>query len=317
MANRNRCNNFNIQEYQKNELYKQGTNDIPYAFNSPPTNENRTNANNIIIPPLTGPVAVGNKDWTMHFDTRHTSGITNYANGEITFNISDLNSGRDIGNIVEITLGSFYFPKPVQDANSPDFYFYQKVYLNIQGLPLSQSARAANGKTFNFELDVTNNNAIAVLLTPIRPFYLQTVLNSLNEIKMQFSVGPDFTPIPLLPTSCIIIGVAGTNPAQFTIIGTDDTSIFGLTGGYPQTPTAPGIAIYITGYSGVPAINNPQGLFVTSITDANNFIVGSLSLVGVPALTATMVVGKNRICVPMRFTTIENNVTNYTSITKS
>jgi hypothetical protein len=320
-----RCNRPDIHEYQKQEIMRQGADDIPNTVpigSSTYTDSLSMTTNNNTV--------VGFRDFEIFFDTAFQTIPSQLTQGEITFNVSDYNNGQSIGNLVEITLGSFYFPKPYSyTTTQPDPYFYRRIYLSILGLPSTQASRGANGSQYNFEFQVVDLNSISVLLQPIKPsFYLQSILSAYNETRMHFTTGPYFEPISLPKTTLTIQNyLPGTNPAQFILLNGDtmnniDSTIDSVVA-FPYVLPVP-VAVFITGFAPVPALNTPQGLFITQIERygvAPNFtytfiIPGfDFTTLAVPS-DATMIVGKNRIAIPMRFTTVENRITNYTLLSK-
>lgn len=301
---------FNIDEYQKQEIYRQGGGDVLY----------QTAVNNAAAySDSTASQPVGFLDTSVFFDTAYSTVPSNLSNGELIFNITAVNDGRDIPNIIEVAISPFYFQIPLQSSTQPNFFFYRRVYLNITGLPAAQSVRAANGNLYQFEFEVININSIAVQLVPLRPaFYLQSILSSMNEVQMHFTVGPDFTPIPLLKTTVLVQVVPFSNPAQFTILNGDLNTLLADTTAYPFIPTAPGIAVFFTGFDPIVAINSTQGVYVTRLIDATTFEVAGYdaSAVAIPA-RANVLIGKNRICMNLRFTSVANKTTNYVVVSKS
>jgi hypothetical protein len=318
-----RCNRLDIAEYQKNEIYRQGNDDAPNTANYGAPRPSSSYADSTTVIGGGGAKDIGFRDFEIYFDSTFITIPSNLAQGEIVFNVSDYNNGLSIGNVIEINLGSFYFPKPLNyTTTSPDPYFYRRIYMNIVGLPSTQSSRGANGSQYNFEFQVVDLNSIAVLLQPIKPsFYLQSILSAFNETRLHFTYGPNFDPVSLPKTKLSIQCVPASNPAQFTILSGDtvqnlDSTITPLTI-YPVVLAVP-VAVYISGFLPQVDVNNPQGLFVTRLIDATTFEIASISLAAVAVVSdATMVIGKNRIAIGMRFTTVENKITNYTIVAKS
>jgi hypothetical protein len=323
---------FNLNEYQKQEIYRQGG-DVAYqTAMSNSYSESDTSSSQ----------PVGFLDTAVYLDTAYQTVPSNLANGEIVFDISSVNEGRDIPNIIELNISPFYFQIPIQSSTQPNFYFYRRVYLSIAGFPASQSVRANNGNFYQFEFEVININSLAIQLVPIRPsYYLQSILTALNEIRMRFSVGPDFTPIPLLKTTVLVQmteGISpvfpnpptgfGTNPITFTILNGDLTTLLydmPQPFVFPFVPPAPGIAVYFKDFVLIPAINNTQGLFITRIISETVFEIAGFdaSAIAIPPpievnnSRATMVIGKNRIAMSLRFTSVANKTTNYIVVSKS
>lgn len=328
---RRRNATFNIDEYQKQEIYRQGG-DVVYQT----AISNAAQAD-------TSSQTVGFLDTSVFFDSGNLITVSNLSGGELVFNISAVNDGRDIGNIIELNITPFYFQIPLQSPNQPNFYFYRRVYLNIAGFPTAQSVRASNGNNYQFEFEVVNINSLAVLLVPIRPsFYLQSILSSLNEVRMHFMVGPDFTPIPLLKANVLVQMTEGqiinpfpipptptgfgTNPITFTILNGDLTTLLydiPTPFVFPFVPPAPGIAVYFTGFAPIVALNSTQGIYITRILSTTVFEIAGFDASGIAIpidptqIRANMVIGKNRIAMSMRFTSVANRTTNYIVVSKS
>lgn len=316
---------FNIDEYQKQEIYRQGGGDVLY----------QTAVNNAAAySDSAASQPVGFLDTSVFFDTAYLTVPSNLSAGELIFNITAVNDGRDIPNIIEAAIAPFYFQVPLQSSTQPNFFFYRRVYLNIVGLPAAQSVRAANGNLYQFEFEVININSIAVQLVPLHPaFYLQSILSSLNEVQMHFSVGPDFTPIPLLKTTILVENVNAVPfglPATslvFQILNGDLTS---LLYDYPLpipalpvyfVPPSPGVAVFFKNFNPLlplANINSPQGVYVTRIINSTTFEVGGFDATGIAFGTQSlMVIGKNRTCMNLRFTSVANKTTNYVVVSKS
>ena len=314
MANRTIPRNanqlYNLHEYQKREIFAQDSD----ANSQDRFGFNALGLANSVNTPYSEPVqsVIGFRDWEMFFDSVFSTNTSNLINGEITFNIADLNNGRDIGNVIELNLGSFFFPIPAQSAAQPNFYFYRRVYMTIAALPSSQAVRARNN-IYHFEFEVDNLTSIAVLLTPIKSsFFLQMPLVNINEIRMRFMVGPGFAAVPLPQSLVQVVSVAGSNPAQFRITdpGVSNT-IIGPVGAQP----APGVAVFFSNFGPVIPLNSTQGQYVTIVdADGVTFTVGAFNFAAIGAFPAEMVIGKNRFAVPIRFTTVENKNTNYITV---
>ncbi len=278
---------YNLNEYHKRELYAQDSADNSQA---------QYGVNTIGISNATTEIPVsqqiiGFRDWEMLFDSVFTKIPSNLINGQIIFNISDVNNGQGLGSVVEMNLGSFFFPIPIQSAASPNFYFYRRVYLQIAELPTTQSSRAPNGNRYQFEFNVDNLNSVAVLLTPIKDsFFLQLPITSLNQVTFNFSVGPYFTPIPLPLSNVQIYGIPGTTPATFTLLNNVNTNIIGPVG----VPTAPGVAVFVTGFAPNVPITTTQGVYVTNIVDASTLQIAGYTIasgIAAPGVAPTTVAG--------------------------
>ena len=238
--------------------------------------------------------------------------------GTISFSLSEINKQNSVNEIIRIKVGSFYFPLVSNSTSLPLYYFYRRVYMRIAELPTAQSFLTSQGTGFHFEFDVENVNSIAVLLKPVRDtFNLRQPLQSLDSITFQFMVPPTFAEIPIPQDVLSVVTVNGSNPGRFRIINGDTSSI-----GSVGTPTAPGVAVFISGVNTNDStynnqINSAAGVYVTNIIDSETFEVSSLDFsnatVFPPAssYSGTIVVGKNRIAIPITITSISNTPTTY------
>lgn len=269
---------------------------------------------------------VGFTNTEFYFDSISKDGTSDINGGEIKFQINTLNNGNPIQNIVQLKVGSFYFPSVQNPASSPQFYFFRRVYAQITNLPSTQSVLAGNNKSYHFEFEVENVNSIAVKLVPIRDtFVLQRPLNSLDSITLRFMVPLNFSRIPIPQDSLVVTTVNGSNPAQFTIVGTYTTAILGDVG----TPVAPGIAVSLSGISTPDVtinniLSNSAGIYVTRIVDSTTFEINGVDFSDPtnfppagPTYDANLYIFKNRIAIPMRFTSVSPQITNYISTVDS
>jgi hypothetical protein len=107
------------------------------------------------------------------------------------------------------------------------------------------------------------------------------------------------------------------SPAQFIILGGNTTADIGPLGVQP----APGVAVYFSGYTSNSVttnnnVNNQYGWFVVNIIDATHFTVSGIDTTATAgSYTATMIVAKNRIALPLRFTSVKNQLTNFITVT--
>ncbi len=309
----NRNNTIDVHEMLKKEIYKQGSDYREPVVNAPliklecePASQSKED--------------VGFEDVEIYFDSANAKPTSNLRDGEIIFDISSVNSNQDVKNFVEMTVVPSHFPIPLgYNAALPDFMFFTTVFMQIFNLPDAQSIKGANSSRYQFEFDVTEFTSVALKLTVKKStFYLTKPMIGLSELQVRFMAPLNFKRIPIPKTVIIATAVAGTNPGVFTL-GTGDitTEILGPVGALP----APGIAAYGSGFNSVgsplfnPIINDPQGIFITTIIDNKTFSIASLdfSVALVDGLPAQFVIAKNRIAFSIRFTSIRNTQTNYLS----
>jgi hypothetical protein len=251
----------------------------------------------------------------MYFDSTARDFTSNISNGALTFNVAVLNLQKPLDNIVSIRINSFYIPRIVGPASSPDYFFFDRVYVRLTSgsLPVMQSVLGQSGATYHFECEIQTVNSVGVKLIPIQPvYYFQRPIQSLSDLTFNFLIPLGFRPINLPNDTLRVRALAGTNPAQFNILGVDDTSALAPIG----VPPAPGIAVYFNDFSSANAtINNAitvsTGRYVDTITSAINFIVSSLNFTGLAFDTdCTMIIAKNRVGIEARFKSIRNQQTN-------
>jgi hypothetical protein len=359
-----RCNAIDVHEVLKGEIYKQGY-------------ENDTNFRFGVTLPATlggpgGPTTVGFEDSELYFDSLYrNAAISDLPNGLIGYALTTINNNRDLKNIIEMTVGSFYFPRItnprvqldsanyqslVLTPNAPDYFFFRRLYMQVVNMPFGQAVQASNSVQYHWEFQIDDLNSVAVRLTPLKPsFFLQRPLQTLSEIQFRFMVPLDFRAVPLEPdTLSVQMVLPATNPARFRTLNTPNGSdVLNLlippailqNKSLPDTAqiplpviAAPGIAIFMSGarlQSGILSnlileqlVNNPGGLFITSITNtavttADDpqyvFTIADINGLLAPVVTSTnnftMVVPYRRIAFPVRFTCVKDQLTNYITVT--
>jgi hypothetical protein len=254
-------------------------------------------------------------DVYMYFDSL-AKGTSNLSQGSLSYNVSNLNNGlQPLSNVVSITLGDFYFPRIVGAAGAPDYFFFGKVYLQIQSttLPSAQSVLAQDGNRYHFEFDIETLNSVAIKLTPVKStYYFQRPIQSISDITFNFMVPPSFRHIDIPTDTIVVQALAGTNPAQFTVIDGSTTSPIGPVG----VPVAPGVAIYLRNFNSASntlnnTVNRNDGYFVDNIISVTNFSVSTLDLSTLAVNTeCTVIIAKNRIAIEARFKSMRSQSTN-------
>jgi hypothetical protein len=331
-----RCNALDTHELLKNEIYSQkGDDDASFrtSFSGPVNIVGlHGNSGSGSAPPQSqssGPLDnAGFQENEIYFDSTARDSSSIFSNGEIKWAIAPINNGFDVQNIVELSLGSFYFPRITSaSATSPDFFYFRRVYMFIESFPSTQAVLGPSGNNFHFEFDVNNATGQAVFLTPVNSsFFFQRPQLSLSNFNVVFLVPPNssssnvWTRVPLphdtVSITSLTTGGAGYNPIRFQINGLDTTAELGPIG---STGT-PGLAVFITGYNSNSAavntlVNNPNGNFITNIIDNTTFEIGAINGTPVTAnYTASMYIPKNRIAFRVRFSCLYNQLTNYVQI---
>lgn len=246
-----------------------------------------------------------------------TSSAADRQNGYLRFSVGTLNNNKPVSNVVAIQPMEFYFPKqPSPPANTPDFYFYRKVYMRIEEIGYSQSVHADSSSYYHFEFDVFNASAIAVKLVPTLTstvtFVLSSPVSSIDTLTCRFLVpnsrpGLDpFIPIPI-PMDVLDVTSINVNPAQFAI---NDPTLIATSLGPVAPPAAPGMSAWITlGATLADSTMDAQfkssyGVLITNIL-AGSVVIGAANTSAIPAgIPGKMLVGKNRCCMQLRLTSL-------------
>lgn len=270
----NRCSAIDVKEVLKTEIFKQGyDNDTGFRFG-------------VTLPAVldgnsSQPTIVGFEDWEIYFDSVYKNSATSdLPNGVLGYSLATLNNNRDLKNIIEMTVGSFYFPRVtnprvqlnaalypslVLTPNAPDYYFFRRVYLQVVNLPYGQAVQGNNSAQYHWEFQIDGTNSIAVELTPIRKsFFLQRPLQTLSDIQFRFMSALNFQPISL-PSETVQVQMVmpPTNPARFRVTSpANGSEVLNmlippaiLQNQSPPDPAqipipaipAPGIAVFISG----------------------------------------------------------------------
>lgn len=309
----NRGRTINVHEYQKREIYRQGQGDQSQGYS---ISLGTADA----IAPTTD--TVGIEDTYLYFD----SGARNQGSlldvGELKYSINNLNYQQPVDNCIEIQVGSFYFPMVNNAAGSPLFYFFRRVYMQITTLPSTQGVLLQNSAQYHFEFDVSTVTSIATLLTPVKDtIYFRQPITTQTDIIFKFFVPNGYgslNAITLPKDRITAIGIAGTNPARFTItVGDTIVNMQQPIPALPAVPTVP-VAIFIRNFNSADTtlnnlVNTTAGVFVTNFpTDVFTFEVASLNFTTLAVNTPCVIwIGKNRVAFPMRFTTLRNTKTNF------
>lgn len=308
-----RCsvNAIDVQELLKNEIYSQGPEtDTNFKFGLVTPSSSKD-----VTPTIPLSANVGFEDYEFHFDSLDRDSASDLVNGEMRWSINQLNNSQDVKNIVEMRVGEFFFPRLLV-SNGPDYYFYRRVYMQVLNLPSTQAVMGANGNQYHFEFEVESLNSVAVKLRPLKDaFFFQKPVTSLTDLQVRFMIPHGFKKIPLPNDRVTITSVANTNPARFTITN-ETTAILGSVG----VPAAPGIAAYINGFNAIGnaninnAVNAINGVYITNIVDSKTFEIAGIDFTGIGVLPAQMVIPKNHIAFPLRFTSVKDQLTNYITV---
>lgn len=339
-----RCNQPDIHELLKGEIYKQtSSQDTNFRFgannpqpivvaepNQPQPQQTLINYNQTYNQPVSAPTAksVGFEDVEIYFDSTQRDASSGFDVGEVKWSIPLFNNGVDIKNCVQLHIPDFYFPKIYPASGKPEYFYFQRVYLEFQGAPSSQAVLGPNNNKYHIEFDVENITSQAIKLVPVkRSFFFQRPIVSISDFQMRFMVPPIVPnatiwkklPIPsdTVTISSTLTGGIGYNPIRFEITGLDTTTVLNPIGAL----TSPGLAVFISGYASNDSatntlVNSADGVYVTTVVSASVFEITGIDASAVTAAyTATMFIPKNRFAFPVRFTTIRDQLTNYIGVT--
>lgn len=307
----NRGTEVDMHEALKREIYTQGAD---------PATQAPTGA-------ISAVPTAGFEDTELYFDSTRRNASSSLAAGEMFWSVPVLNNSNDIKNCVEMSISPFYFPKIIGPTTAPEYFYFRRMYLEFQGAPSTQGVLADSGNRFHFEFEIQNINGYAVKLIPLNTaFFYQRPMVAISDFQVRFLVPPTIPGSPLfkrvpLPQETVTIqslltGGIGYNPIRFSIMGGPATNILGPVGAF----AAPGLAVFIAGYTSNDAatntaVNNTDGIYITNIIDSASFEIAGINAAAVTAqYTATMFIPKNRIAFRTRFTSVRDIPTNYVSV---
>lgn len=326
----NHCNQIDTHEILKSEITRQGTNYETRGFTSDAPSDPLLRS---ITAGSGGPIAstsmpiittddFGFEENMLYFDSVFRDRSSDYVNGELRFSIAGLNNNRGVSNCVAIHLGSFYFPKIVVASTIPEFFYFQRVYMEIVSVSSTQAILGPSGQRFHFEFQISQLSGQAVILTPIEDtFYFTMPINDMPDFQLRFMVPQtnrtltSMKRIPIPNETVNLVSVGAFNPIRFQITSGDTTGVLGLVGALVPT-----VAVFINGYTSNDVtvnalVNSQNGVFVSTILSTSTFEISGIdgtTVVG--AFTAVMYIPKNRIAFPARFTSLQANLTNRVTV---
>ncbi len=297
------CNAFDIHQWQIDESKRQGNPPVPRGdIGGPPT------------PAAQSALGTPMVDFAFYLDSLNKDVTTSTSQGQLGFSITKLNSFNPLQNIVVASMGSFYFPK-IASTSAADYFYFRRVYMQIGNVVQSSSVQGANGATYHFEFNVEDVNGTCVLLTPVKPdYYFQMPIIAISTLFLTFYTPLNFKTIPLPADTLVVQSSPEIGPVKLIILSGGTFADVG-------TIVLPGVAVFFSSFNSTDvnvnvAMTNPDGVMITGtgLTVPGNipcFIIGGVSFTGItPATSANMVIGKNRIAFPIRFTCLQSNATN-------
>lgn len=323
-----RCGAIDVHELMKREIYAQtATSDPNYRFDNPPMDMVGGPVFGPMAPmvpqPLSAPTEVtpvvmqnGTFDTQLLFESPYALGTSSRPSGSLSWDLSAINNNKSVTNIIEIRTAPFFIPNFATSTTQPDLWFYRRVLMVISDLPEDGVGRGGAAKRYHFIFAVTNINSISVELVPeFDTIYLRTPLNALSQFSVQLLFPSPYRGIPLPSDTVIMAAVAGSNPARFTLTSTADIGPVGI--------PVPTVAIFISDFNNGDVtlsaqVNDSRGWMVTNIVSTTVIEIAGLNFATVVGpTTATAIIGKNRIEIPMRFTSVTDKPTNYITPTHS
>lgn len=232
------------------------------------------------------------EDYYLEFDSIYRNYSGNPLIGEIKQDVTSVDPTLSISDVVQIKIeGPFYFPQIYNKAGTPEFYFYNRVYMTLTSLPLSSGFRVGGGVYWHFQFEVGNTGGIAVELNPINAtIYFKRPIQNLVDFNVRFFL-PHGGVIPIPSDNISVVGLAGTNPGIFYITDDNTTDVFGaqepaIPPLYPRATIAPGVVVQTLPSnpftSTIPALNSQinaaLGLLVTSVDSAKYFTIAGVNL---------------------------------------
>lgn len=304
-------NRLDVHQWAVNEIKTQGDDGAPSQQYFAAAAAQAADGGN------TPPLDIGFEPYVFFFDSQFRDGASNLNNGTIGYTIGGLNSGQPIKDVVEIKLSPFFFPRLTWPASSPDFFFFNRIYVSlVSPFPANQAVLAANSKRYHFELDVSNTGGLAVLLTPTQDRVIFRIpITDMTGVQFVFLAPPYLTPIALPQPTLQVTAVPGSNPGLFNVTDpTGNTSAIGPIGALPPPGVAAYVNDFISGTSLDPIVNRPGGFFITNNVSLTQFQTNlNFTTLAVPIL-CTILIAKNRIAMQLEATCATSHPTNYVKL---
>jgi hypothetical protein len=266
-------------------------------------------------------------------DSLYKEPATGNQTGSMTFDLTKLNNGRGLEGVVQVKLGTFTLPNIPRPLNRPLYHFYRGVYLHVPQFPTQQSVKITPTQQYHYKINIDNTNSIAVSAAPDDPnFYFSQPITNLERITFNFLMPSDFRAMTLLTDKLYVRPVLDfTN--QFEIIdpngstqdihphNTDITPYEFALDDEPNNMTEV-VVVFKDMISGDATtdmeINNPEGVMVTRILSPTRFEVGLNSTfvwtsTDMGPYNPYIIIAKNRVAIPLRFSCLRKNPTNYST----
>ncbi len=325
---RSRCNDQDIKSILIAQMNAQGEGSIPggadyrWNFDATTSQQPPTPSSGQYLPTTPAPKPessissslspnskFGISDRYLYFDTLSTL-TSSLSQGEVTFSVPALNNNFPLENIIEMEIGSFYFPDIVSPNYYPSPFFYNRVTMIIKEVSAQQTIQGSDNFRFHFEFDVSPAG-IAKLLTPVNAKYIFTKpINSLQQVTFQFR-NPRY-PIPLPIQSLVIPWVKPSAPASFNLVGSgaptqaSTTYAIQILNWVPNQPTSTATSTAIIERTGGNLGDvDPTNSFMT-LQDAASSIGITDTVTG-----ANVLFMANRFAFVIRFRLLINDITQY------
>jgi len=325
-AYKSRCNDQDIKSILIAQMNSQGEGsiaggaDYKWNFNATTFNPEAAATSGKVMQMPMGPVSsgiipglsnlkFGISDKYLYFDSLNSTS-SQLNQGEITFSIPAINNNFPLENIIEMEIGSFYFPDVPTGTENPSAYFYSRVTMLMKEISTVQTIQGNNNFRFHFEFDVTPAG-ISKLLTPVNRKYIFTKpVNSIQQLTFQFR--NPFYPINIPASTAILPIIATSAPAAFTLTGTTAPTqpstqyAIQILTWIPNSPTNPGTTTTLIERTGGKMGQVDAGNTTLTLDDAGTSFVAPET-----TTSANVLFMQNRFAFVVRFRVLVDEITQY------
>lgn len=318
----NRGKNVDTHEMLKKELYQQagvpdpsyaaryaipgfsGTAGIPYG--GVPGSGGTPGAPGASNDKVEGPQGI--VDRYFYLDTDFKDSASNLTQGELVFDISQLNQSKPIEQIIEMEMSDFFFPEIDTGVQFPSYFFFRRMYAFIREMA-GQAVFADGNKRFHFEFGV-QPSGISNATTRVggHKFIFTTPFRDLSRATFVFTKPPNFSTVMFEQDNFNFNAVAGSAPAQITT-----TVPHGLTIGDD-------VSIFLSGFGSdvgnIDSLVNSQDGHLVNVTNTTTLTFDPIGTTGfdftnvTTAVPGTFLVGFRRIAFTIRFRSTSEKETN-------
>lgn len=258
----------------------------------------------------------GVSDQYIRFDSASKDVSSDPSRGIYVFNLRTINNSQPVSDIIQIEILPFFFQKIRTQLWQPNYFFYKKIFLQVEVGSVQQVAKTQNkSQVFHFEFDIQD----AGIVNKAIPLNLYTFTEPIREIS----------------TLQAIFKIPNANSVNF------NQDVFTVTSVVPAVLPPPGdrrmitsvphgltigaqYAVYLTGFnSSSSVLNDIMNSTIGQIIDVIDAVtiqftltpgasaIGSTFTALGTAPTATMSVGELNVAFTIRFRTIRKAETNF------